>query len=77
MRTQKVSVDVWKMFCGSCSYLFVAFAVYIFLKLVNSCIWLPSYLKNSGENLIERDRQKKVEIDENINEHEGKDKKNV
>lgn len=75
MRTQKVSVDVWKMFYGSCSYLLLAFVAYVFLKLVNGCIWLPSYLKKSNGNLIDTERQNAVELNENTNDDE--DKKNV
>lgn len=72
MKTQKVSVDIWKMFYGSCSYLCLAFAAYILLKLVNGCIWLPSYLKNSN-NLLEINNQAETEQ----NSENEEDKKNV
>lgn len=64
MRTQKISVDVWKMFYGSLSYLFLAFAFYVLLKLVTGCIWLPSYLKNCNEIVNERDNQPEDIVDD-------------
>lgn len=78
MRTQKVSVDIWKMFCGSCSYLFLAFAAYVFLKLVNGCIWLPSYLKKSHGSIMEKRNHKQNDgMVEGLTENETEDKKNV
>lgn len=76
MRTQKVSVDIWKMVYASCSYLFLAFAVYVFLKLVTGCFWLPAYLKNSN-NMTEKNQQKSdIHIHDEIIDHKD-DKKNV
>lgn len=77
MRTQKVSVDMWKMIYASFSYLFLAFAVYVFLKLVTSCFWLPTYLKNNNENTTEKTQQQDDnDIADEIIDHE-EDKKNV
>lgn len=79
MRTQKVSVDVWKMFYGSCSYLFLAFAFFVFLKLVNGCIWLPTYLQKSNENLRKIGKQNEADTVDDMYNHESNEsnKKNV
>lgn len=53
MRPQKVSVDVWKMVVSSCYYLGLAFLVWVFLKLVNACIYLPRYLCAQEKKLEE------------------------
>ncbi|KYB29185.1 hypothetical protein TcasGA2_TC000604 [Tribolium castaneum] len=57
MRTQKVSVDVWKMVFSSCSYLGLACAAWVLIKLVCACFWLPKYLQN--EDLKEKEEQDK------------------
>lgn len=44
MRHQHVGVDIWKMAVTSLSYLGLAFTAWVFLRLVNACFWLPSYL---------------------------------
>lgn len=51
MRSQKVSVDVWKMIMSSCSYLAVAFTAWVFLKLIYACFWFPEYLQKQHEKL--------------------------
>lgn len=75
MRTQKVSVDIWKMFYGSLSYLLLAFAFFVFLKLVNGCIWLPTYMKKLNENSKEIERESDADLVD-VRNYE-KDKKNV
>lgn len=79
MRLQKVSVDIWKMFYGSCSYLLLAFAFLVFLKLVNGCFWLPTYLKKSNEKLREIAKQDALVLGNDMDNHEKEkqDKKNV
>ena len=45
MRPQNVSVDVWKMVGTMCSYLALAAAAWLFLRLVHACLWLPKHLR--------------------------------
>lgn len=73
MLTQKVSVDLWKMFFGSFSYLLLALAFYILLKLVHGCFWLPSYLKKMNE----RDTDNENTFLDSEHEEDLQDKKNV
>lgn len=44
MRPQKVSVNVWQMLLSSCSYLFLVFLGWVFVRLVQACFWFPSYM---------------------------------
>lgn len=39
-----VSVDVWKMAVTCMSYVALAFTAWIFLRLLNACFWLPTFL---------------------------------
>lgn len=61
MRSQKVSVDIWKMMSSSISYLFLAVLVWIFLRLVSACFYLPRYLKEKEEKVLKAEQQKKKE----------------
>lgn len=61
MRSQKVSVDVWKMITSSCSYLLLAVLAWIFLRLVNACIYFPQYLKEKDERKVKELRRAEVE----------------
>lgn len=69
MRTQKVSVDVWKMIFSSCSYLGLACAAWVLIKLVYACFWLPKYLKTEEE----KEKEKKLieEMEKLIAEEEA------
>lgn len=49
MRVQQVTVDVWKMLVTAASYLALAFAAWILLRLVCACITLPGYLKKQQQ----------------------------
>ncbi|KAJ3664844.1 hypothetical protein Zmor_000387 [Zophobas morio] len=49
MRNQKVGVDVWKMVFSSCSYLGLACAAWVLIKLVCACFWLPKYLQTEEQ----------------------------
>lgn len=63
MRSQKVSVDVWKMIVSSCSYLAVAFMAWVFLKLAYACFWFPGYLQRQHDKLSVKCKDN-VEVDE-------------
>lgn len=68
---------MWKMVYASCSYLLLAFAVYVFLKLVTSCVWLPTYLKSTNGDMIKRNQRKNdINTGDEVND-EVEDKKNV
>lgn len=64
MRSQKVSVDVWKMIISSCSYLLLAVLAWIFLRLVNACIHFPRYLKENRKRKVIEEKREEEEGDE-------------
>ncbi|KAK7871962.1 hypothetical protein R5R35_004759 [Gryllus longicercus] len=49
MRHQHVGVDVVKMIVSSCSYLALAFAAWVLLRLVQACFYLPGILRRRNE----------------------------
>lgn len=61
MRSQKVSVDVWKMIVSSCSYLAVAFMAWVFLKLAYACFWFPGYLQRQHDKLLVKHKEDDVD----------------
>lgn len=61
MRTQKVSVDVWKMVFSSCSYLGLACAAWVLIKLVCACFWLPKYLQTEQQKEKGQEEQEQKE----------------
>lgn len=77
MRHQYVGVDVWKMAVTSLSYLALAFTVWVFLRLVNACFWLPSYLTKQQANVTRlfEDKLKSSQFkeEENIEDEEEKE----
>lgn len=66
MRSQKVSVDVWKMFTSSCSYLVLAVLAWIFLRLVNACFYLPRHLKEQEKRKAKERESQAIVLDDNI-----------
>lgn len=72
MRSQKVSVDIWKMMFSSCSYLALAFGAWVMLKLIYACFWLPKYLQNQeNEAKLEQEEKETNENKENVNENDA------
>ncbi|XP_024877877.1 trichohyalin isoform X1 [Temnothorax curvispinosus] len=59
MKHQQVTVDMTNMVFTACSYLALAGAVWIFLRLIQACFWLPKHLKR--QNDVQRMLQDKVE----------------
>lgn len=59
MKHQQVTVDFISMVFTACSYLALAGAVWIFLRLVQACFWLPRHLKR--QNHVQQMLQDKVE----------------
>ncbi|XP_011882046.1 PREDICTED: uncharacterized protein T05G5.1 isoform X1 [Vollenhovia emeryi] len=59
MKHQQVTVDMTNMIFTACSYLALAGAVWIFLRLIQACFWLPKHLKR--QNDVQRMLQDKVE----------------
>ncbi|XP_012535816.1 trichohyalin isoform X1 [Monomorium pharaonis] len=59
MKHQQVTVDMTSMIFTACSYLALAGAVWIFLRLIQACFWLPKHLKR--QNDVQRMLQEKVE----------------
>ncbi|XP_053975830.1 structural maintenance of chromosomes protein 1A isoform X1 [Hylaeus volcanicus] len=59
MKHQQISVDFVSMVFTACSYLALAGAVWIFLRLIQACFWLPRHLKR--QNDVQRMLQDKVE----------------
>lgn len=57
MKHQKVVVNVWKMIFSSCSYLALAFLVWLFLKLAYACFWFPKYLQSQQDEAEEEEKQ--------------------
>lgn len=58
MKQQQVTVDMMNMIFTACSYLALAGAVWIFLRLIQACFWLPKHLKR--QNDVQRMLQDKV-----------------
>ncbi|XP_076247061.1 uncharacterized protein LOC143187020 isoform X1 [Calliopsis andreniformis] len=59
MKYQQISVDFVSMVFTACSYLALAGAVWIFLRIIQACFWLPGHLKK--QNDVQRMLQDKVE----------------
>ncbi|KYN16253.1 PREDICTED: stress response protein NST1 isoform X1 [Trachymyrmex cornetzi] len=59
MKHQQVTVDMTNMVFTACSYLALAGAVWIFLRLIQACFWLPKHLKR--QNDVQRMLQDKVD----------------
>ncbi|XP_076172619.1 uncharacterized protein LOC143149281 [Ptiloglossa arizonensis] len=59
MKHQQISVDFVSMVFTACSYLALAGALWIFLRLIQACFWLPRHLKR--QNDVQRMLQDKVE----------------
>lgn len=62
MRSQKVSVDIWKMVSSSLSYLLLAVLAWILLRLVNACFCLPRYLKENERKRAKVEQQEKKTV---------------
>lgn len=83
MKHQKVVVNVWKMLSSSCSYLLLAFLVWLFLKLAYACFWFPQYLQAQPEDEAAEKLEKSMEKQagevsaEQIIEETEEDKKRV
>lgn len=60
MKYQQITVDFVNMVFTACSYLALAGAVWIFLRLIQACFWLPRHLKR--QNHVQRMLQDKVFI---------------
>lgn len=45
MKYQQISVNISQMFYSAGSYLLLAAAVWVLLKLIQACFWLPNTLK--------------------------------
>lgn len=58
MKYQQITVDFVNMVFTACSYLALAGAVWIFLRLIQACFWLPRHLKR--QNHVQRMLQDKV-----------------
>lgn len=59
MRSQKVTVDAWKMVTSSIAYLGVAFLAWVFVKLLYACFWLPSHFDDQdedGEDMMDKEQ---------------------
>ncbi|XP_043256221.1 uncharacterized protein LOC122399540 isoform X1 [Colletes gigas] len=59
MKHQQISIDFVSMVFTACSYLALAGAVWIFLRLIQACFWLPRHLQR--QNDVQRMLQDKVE----------------
>ncbi|EZA61789.1 hypothetical protein X777_09410 [Ooceraea biroi] len=59
MKHQQVTIDMTNMVFTACSYLALAGAVWIFLRLLQACFWLPKHLKR--QNDVQRMLQEKVD----------------
>ncbi|KAK2588034.1 hypothetical protein KPH14_004105 [Odynerus spinipes] len=59
MKHQQITVDVSNMVFTACSYLALAGAVWIFLRLLQACFWLPRHLKK--QNDVQQMLQDKVD----------------
>nr|XP_012234162.1 PREDICTED: eukaryotic translation initiation factor 4 gamma isoform X1 [Linepithema humile]XP_012234163.1 PREDICTED: eukaryotic translation initiation factor 4 gamma isoform X1 [Linepithema humile] len=59
MKHQQVTVDITNMVFTAFSYLALAGAVWIFLRLIHACFWLPKHLKR--QNDVQRMLQDKVD----------------
>lgn len=49
MKHEEVSVDLSRMVSTAVTYLVLAFTVWVFLRLVNACFWLPSFLREQDD----------------------------
>lgn len=59
MKHQQVTIDMTNMVFTACSYLALAGAVWIFLRLLQACFWLPKHLKR--QNDVQKMLQDKVD----------------
>ncbi|XP_020279813.1 trichohyalin isoform X1 [Pseudomyrmex gracilis] len=59
MKHQQIAVDMTNMVFTACSYLALAGAVWIFLRLIQACFWLPKHLKR--QNDVQKMLQDKVD----------------
>ncbi|KAE8748515.1 hypothetical protein FOCC_FOCC004810 [Frankliniella occidentalis] len=57
MKYQQVTVDVWKMMVTAASYMALAFAAWVLLRLVSACISLPGHLRKQQEEEEEEERR--------------------
>lgn len=83
MRVQQVTVDVWKMLVTAASYLALAFAAWILLRLVCACITLPGYLKKQQQEedaeeerlllALQEEGDEKEDEDDDTDDQEGQD----
>ncbi|KAJ1528087.1 hypothetical protein ONE63_008003 [Megalurothrips usitatus] len=64
MKYQQVTVDVWKMTVTAVSYLALAFAAWVLLRLVSACITLPSYLRKQQAEEEAEERRLLLEMQE-------------
>ncbi|XP_044742866.1 uncharacterized protein LOC123305233 [Chrysoperla carnea] len=51
MKYQQVHVNIWKMFYTAGTYLILAAAVWLLLKLIQACFWLPNTLKKQRADM--------------------------
>jgi len=75
MRFQQVSVDVWKMLVAAFTYLAMALGVWILLRLVSACFWLPGHLikqREEEEKLAAEQEEKYPQEEEEGEEEETK-----
>lgn len=49
MKRQQITVDISNMVYTAFSYLALAGAVWIFLRLLQACFWLPRHLKKQND----------------------------
>ncbi|OAD54486.1 hypothetical protein WN48_06724 [Eufriesea mexicana] len=73
MKYQQISVDFISMVFTACSYLALAGAVWIFLRLIQACFWLPRHLKRQN-NVQQMLRDKMENYEKYILECEEKEK---
>jgi hypothetical protein len=64
MYYQQVSVDLFNMVYTAVAYLALAGAAWLFLRLIQACIWLPSHMKR--QNDVQRMLQNKARLPFNL-----------
>lgn len=65
MKHQQVTVNMTDMITTAVSYLALAGAVWMFLRLIQACFWLPKHLKR--QNDVQQMLQEKVKLNIYIN----------
>lgn len=58
MKSYSVTLDIWKMAVACFSYIALAITAWVFLRLLNACFWLPSFLCETQKQGLQQEQSK-------------------